>query len=386
MGKQAVDGDSNQVGQILAELLDWPMATFAATIKEEARRARSSAARSTAASLTLRVTLPAVVTVDLRIVAPTSVYSSSTPRRRFKYNDGVRFAALPAIMAAKKKPLVEMKLADLAADTALKITYTRLRAAARAQGRHQGEGRRRARREAQDRSQGPLRLDLQRDEGNDMANILVVAELAEGKLKKTTHSAITFAQQAAAALGGTFSILVIGARREGRRGGGRRRSARAKVLVADDAVARELRWPSATRPRSPPSAKAASTSSSAPRARSARTSLPRVAARARRRLRARHQRASLADGGKLSYKRPMFAGNAYGICDDHDAGPGRQRAAERVRGRRAGGRRVARSRRSPSRPPTAAAARVEFVSLDAGEERAPRARPRPASSSPAAAR
>src|SRR4029079_17464126 len=36
MGKQAVDGDSNQVGQILAELLDWPMATFAATIREEA--------------------------------------------------------------------------------------------------------------------------------------------------------------------------------------------------------------------------------------------------------------------------------------------------------------------------------------------------------------
>jgi electron transfer flavoprotein beta subunit len=121
MGKQAVDGDSNQVGQILAELLDWPQATFAATIKEEAgsllvgREVDGGVA-------TLRVKLPAIVTVDLRIVAPTSVYSLKTPATH-KYNDGVRFAALPAIMAAKKKPLAEVKLADLAADTALKVQY-----------------------------------------------------------------------------------------------------------------------------------------------------------------------------------------------------------------------------------------------------------------------
>src|SRR3954463_9673023 len=43
-----------------------------------------------------------------------------------------------------------------------------------------------------------------------MADVLVVAEVAEGKLKKTTHSAVTFAQKAAAALGGTYSILVLG--------------------------------------------------------------------------------------------------------------------------------------------------------------------------------
>ena len=49
MGKQAVDGDSNQVGQLLAELLDWPMATFAADHPEEERARSSSAARSTAA-------------------------------------------------------------------------------------------------------------------------------------------------------------------------------------------------------------------------------------------------------------------------------------------------------------------------------------------------
>lgn len=121
MGKQAVDGDSNQVGQMLAEHLDWPMATFAATIQEEdgallvGREVDGGVAK-------LRVKLPAVVTVDLRIVAPTSVYSMKTAKTH-KYNDGVRFAALPAIMAAKKKPLAEVKLPDLVQDANLKVTY-----------------------------------------------------------------------------------------------------------------------------------------------------------------------------------------------------------------------------------------------------------------------
>ena len=126
MGKQAVDGDSNQVGQILAELLDWPMATFAATIKEEAGALLVSREVDGGVA-TMRVTLPAVVTVDLRIVAPTSVYSTKTAAT-FKYNDGVRFAALPAIMASKKKPLVEMKVADLAADQTLKVSYASFQA------------------------------------------------------------------------------------------------------------------------------------------------------------------------------------------------------------------------------------------------------------------
>ena len=121
MGKQAVDGDSNQVGQILAELLDWPMATFAATIEEE-QGALKVGREVDGGVISLRVKLPAIVTVDLRIVAPTSVYSLKTART-FKYNDGVRFAALPAIMAAKKKPLAEVKLPDLAADQGLKVTY-----------------------------------------------------------------------------------------------------------------------------------------------------------------------------------------------------------------------------------------------------------------------
>ncbi len=121
MGKQAVDGDSNQVGQMLAEMLGWPMATFAATIKEETD-ALLVGREVDGGALTVRVKLPAVVTVDLRIVAPTSVYSKQTAPT-FKYNDGVRFAALPAIMAAKKKPLAEVKLTDLVQDTNLRIRY-----------------------------------------------------------------------------------------------------------------------------------------------------------------------------------------------------------------------------------------------------------------------
>jgi electron transfer flavoprotein beta subunit len=126
MGKQAVDGDSNQVGQILAEVLGWPMATFAATIKEE-QGSLLVGREVDGGVLTVRVKLPAVVTVDLRIVAPTSVYSLKTAPT-FKYNDGVRFAALPAIMAAKKKPLAEVKLAEVAPDQALKVQYLKFEA------------------------------------------------------------------------------------------------------------------------------------------------------------------------------------------------------------------------------------------------------------------
>jgi electron transfer flavoprotein beta subunit len=112
LGKQAVDGDSNQVGQRLAELLDWPMATFAATIREEAG-ALLVGREVDGGVLTLRVKLPAVVTVDLRIVSPTSVYSSHTEASH-RYADGVRFAPLPAIMAAKKKPLDTKTLTEVA--------------------------------------------------------------------------------------------------------------------------------------------------------------------------------------------------------------------------------------------------------------------------------
>ena len=122
MGKQAVDGDSNQVGQRLAELLDWPMATFAATIREESEKSLLVGREVDGGVLTLRLALPAVITVDLRIVAGKSVFSRHT-EAGFQYSDGVRFAPLPAIMAAKKKPLDVKAIDDVTGGATLTTQY-----------------------------------------------------------------------------------------------------------------------------------------------------------------------------------------------------------------------------------------------------------------------
>ncbi|MCL2822815.1 MAG: electron transfer flavoprotein subunit beta/FixA family protein [Polyangiaceae bacterium] len=123
MGKQAVDGDTNQVGQFLAEMLGWPMATSVATIVEEGG-ALVVGREVDGGVIHLKLRAPAVVTVDLRVVAPTSVYSSMTSRG-FKYNEGVRFASLPAITKAKKKPREVMKLEDVVSDNSLRVEYVR---------------------------------------------------------------------------------------------------------------------------------------------------------------------------------------------------------------------------------------------------------------------
>ncbi len=123
LGKQEVEGDANQVAQLLAEYLGWPQATFAGTIQSEADKALVVGREIDGGSMKVKLTLPAVVSVDLRIVQPQSVQSAHT-KPGHAYPEGVRFAALMAIMAAKKKPLTELKLAELAPDTALKIKYT----------------------------------------------------------------------------------------------------------------------------------------------------------------------------------------------------------------------------------------------------------------------
>ncbi len=85
MGKQAIDDDCNQTGQMLAALLNWPQATFASQVSIENNTA--TVQRETDNGLqTIRVTLPAVITTDLRLNTP-------------------RFAKLPDIMKAKSKPL-----------------------------------------------------------------------------------------------------------------------------------------------------------------------------------------------------------------------------------------------------------------------------------------
>lgn len=125
MGKQQVDGDTNQTGQVLAERLDWPMATFAGTVEEEEGGVLVGR-EVDGGVLQVRLKYPALVTVDLRVVAPGSVWSLKT-KRTHKYNDGVRFAPLPAIMQARRKPLEVKKLADVVGDTP-QVSYLRFEA------------------------------------------------------------------------------------------------------------------------------------------------------------------------------------------------------------------------------------------------------------------
>jgi electron transfer flavoprotein beta subunit len=113
MGKQAVDGDANQVGQMLAGRLRLPQATFAASLELAADRRSLVVGREVDAGVEFKkVPLPAVVTVDLRIISPRAVINHVTPDGH-AYQEGPRYASLKGIMAAKKKPMEKKTLADL---------------------------------------------------------------------------------------------------------------------------------------------------------------------------------------------------------------------------------------------------------------------------------
>ena len=106
MGKQAIDGDNNAAGQMLAALLDWPQATYASKI--EVAGDKANVTREVDGGLqTLSVALPAVVTVDLRLNEP-------------------RYASLPNIMKAKKKPIDQKTAADYGVDVAPRLTTVRV--------------------------------------------------------------------------------------------------------------------------------------------------------------------------------------------------------------------------------------------------------------------
>lgn len=95
MGKQSIDDDSNQTGQMLAALLGWPQATFASELSISAAKDSAEVTREIDGGLeTLAVKLPAVVTTDLRLNEP-------------------RYASLPNIMKAKKKPLDDVSTEEL---------------------------------------------------------------------------------------------------------------------------------------------------------------------------------------------------------------------------------------------------------------------------------
>ena len=102
LGKQAIDDDANQTGQMLAALLGWPQATFAS--KVEVGGDGVQVTREIDGGLeTLALPLPAVITTDLRLNEP-------------------RYATLPNIMKAKKKPLDTVQPADLGVDVSPRLT------------------------------------------------------------------------------------------------------------------------------------------------------------------------------------------------------------------------------------------------------------------------
>ncbi len=108
MGKQAIDDDSNQTGQMLAALLGWPQGTFASKIEIE--DGGVTVTREVDGGLeTVKLKSPAVVTTDLRLNEP-------------------RYASLPNIMKAKKKPLEEKTPADLGVDIAPRLKLVKVEA------------------------------------------------------------------------------------------------------------------------------------------------------------------------------------------------------------------------------------------------------------------
>ena len=120
MGKQAVDGDANQVGQMLAAKLGWPQATFAASIELSADKASATVGREVDGGVEYKkVPLHSVITVDLRIVAPRAVKNGVTPESHNYSGEGARLPSLKGIMAAKKKPMTQAKLADYGAGAAV---------------------------------------------------------------------------------------------------------------------------------------------------------------------------------------------------------------------------------------------------------------------------
>lgn len=106
MGKQAIDGDNNAVGQMLSALLGWPQATYASAI--EVSGATAKVTREVDGGLqTLDVDLPAVVTADLRLNEP-------------------RYASLPNIMKAKKKEIASKTVADYGVDVAPRLKVVKV--------------------------------------------------------------------------------------------------------------------------------------------------------------------------------------------------------------------------------------------------------------------
>lgn len=108
MGKQSIDGDNNQTGQILAGMLSWPQATFASAVVFNDMKTEMVVSREVDSGIEkVKVALPAVITTDLRLNEP-------------------RFATLPNLMKAKKKPLDVVDMSSLGIDVSPRVKVSSL--------------------------------------------------------------------------------------------------------------------------------------------------------------------------------------------------------------------------------------------------------------------
>ncbi len=116
MGKQAIDDDANQAGQMLAALLDWPQATFASKVEFSADQKSVQVTREVDGGLeTIGFALPGIITADLRLNEP-------------------RYASLPGIMKARKKEIKEIPVSELGVDTTPRLKIQKLTPPAKKQG------------------------------------------------------------------------------------------------------------------------------------------------------------------------------------------------------------------------------------------------------------
>jgi len=116
LGKQAIDDDANQAGQMLAALLGWSQATFASKVELSADQKSVQVTREVDGGLeTIAFVLPGIITADLRLNEP-------------------RYASLPGIMKARKKEIKEIAVSELGVDTTPRLTIQKLAPPAKKQG------------------------------------------------------------------------------------------------------------------------------------------------------------------------------------------------------------------------------------------------------------
>ncbi len=204
LGKQAIDDDCNQTGQMLAALLGWPQATFASKLVISDGKAEVT--REVDGGLeTVALKLPAIVTTDLRLNEP-------------------RYASLPNIMKAKKKPIDDDDPGGSRRRRRAAARHAQGRGAGQAPGRGQGRLGRGAGRQAQERSEG------------DLMTVLVIAEHDNRRGKAATLHAVTAAREIAAMAGSDVHLLVAGTGCRPAAEAAAKIAGVAKVLLADDAA------------------------------------------------------------------------------------------------------------------------------------------------------